>query len=42
MLGQRLAGAAQDKKAVASALEEQGANALISGAFHRRGAADVA
>jgi hypothetical protein len=41
-LGHRLAGAAQDKKAVASALEEQGANALISGAFHRRGAADVA
>lgn len=41
-LGHRLAGAAQDKKAVASALEAQGANALISGAFHQRGTADVA
>ena len=41
-LGHRLAGAAQDKKAVAAALEAQGANALISGAFHQRGTADVA
>jgi hypothetical protein len=41
-LGHRLAGAAQDKKAVAAALEAQGANALISGAFRQRGAADVA
>ncbi len=40
-LGHRLAGAAHDKKAVAAALEEQGANALISGAFRQRGAADA-
>ena len=42
MLGQRLAGAAQDKKAVTAALEAQGANALISGAFRQRGGADAA
>jgi len=41
-LGQRLAGTAQDKKMVAAALEAQGANALISGAFHKRGGADAA
>jgi hypothetical protein len=42
MLGQRLAGAARDKKAVTAALEAQGANALISGAFRQRGGADAA
>jgi hypothetical protein len=42
MLGQRLAGAAQDRKAVAAALEAQGANVLISGAFRQRGGADAA
>jgi len=42
MLGYRLAGAAQDKDAVAAALDAQGVNALISGAFRRRGAADAA
>jgi hypothetical protein len=42
MLGHRLAGAAQDKKAVAIALEAQGVNALISGAFRERGTADAA
>jgi len=41
-LGQRLAGTAQDKKAVVVALEAQGANALISGAFRQRGGADAA
>jgi len=41
MLGHRLAGAAQDKRTVATALEAQGANALITGAF-QRGAADAA
>jgi AMP-binding enzyme len=41
-LGQRLAGTAQDKKAVAATLELQGANALISGAFRQRGGADAA
>lgn len=41
-LGQRLAGTAQDKKMVAAALEAQGANALISGAFRKRGGADAA
>jgi hypothetical protein len=41
-LGQRLAGAAQDKKTVAAALDAQGANALISGAFRKRAAADAA
>lgn len=42
MLGQRLAGAAEDKKAVAHALEAQGANVLISGAFRQRVGADAA
>ena len=42
MLGYRLAGAAQDKDAVAATLDAQGVNALISGAFRRRGAADAA
>jgi hypothetical protein len=42
MLGQRLAGAAEDKKAVAHALEAQGANVLISGAFRQRAGADAA
>ena len=41
-LGQRLAGTAQDKKAVAAALEAQGANALISGAFHQHDGAGAA
>jgi acyl-CoA synthetase (AMP-forming)/AMP-acid ligase II len=41
-LGQRLAGTAQDNKTVAAALEAQGANALISGAFRQRGGADAA
>ena len=41
-LGQRLAGTAKDKKAVALALDAQGVNALISGAFHQRGADDAA
>ena len=41
-LGHRLAGAARDKKTVAAALDAQGANALISGAFRQRGTADVA
>ena len=36
-LGHRLAGAARDKKTVAAALDAQGANALISGAFRQRG-----
>ena len=39
LLGQRLAGTAQDKKAIAAALEEQGANVLISGAFRQHGGA---
>ena len=42
ILGHRLAGAAQDRKAVVAALEAQGANALISGAFRQRGGADAA
>jgi hypothetical protein len=42
LLGQRLAGAALDKKAVAAALETQGANVLISGAFRQRAGADAA
>lgn len=42
MLGHRLAGAAPDKKAVTVALDAQGVNALISGAFSERGAADAA
>jgi hypothetical protein len=42
MLGHRLAGAAQDKKGVAVALEAQGVNVLISGAFLERGSADAA
>jgi hypothetical protein len=41
-LGQRLAGTAQDKKMVAAALEVQGANGLISGAFRQRGGPDAA
>lgn len=36
-LGHRLAGTARDKKAVAAALDAQGVNALISGAFRQRG-----
>ena len=36
-LGHRLAGTAGDKKAVAAALDAQGVNALISGAFRQRG-----
>jgi len=36
-LGHRLAGTARDKKMVAAALDAQGVNALISGAFRRRG-----
>jgi hypothetical protein len=36
MLGHRLAGAAQDKKTVAAALEAQGVSALITGAFQSR------
>jgi acyl-coenzyme A synthetase/AMP-(fatty) acid ligase len=42
MLGHRLAGTSQDKKAVASALDAQGANALISSAFRQRIGADAA
>jgi len=38
-LGHRLAGTARDKKAVAVALDAQGVNALISGAFRPRGSA---
>jgi acyl-CoA synthetase (AMP-forming)/AMP-acid ligase II len=41
-LGQRLAGTAQDKKAVATALDAQGVNALLSGAFRQRGADNAA
>jgi hypothetical protein len=41
-LGQRLAGTAQDKRAVAAALDAQGVNALISGAFRTRGAGEAA
>lgn len=41
-LGHRLAGAAQDKGAVAAALDAQGVNALISGAFRPRGAGEAA
>ena len=41
-LGHRLAGTAKDKNAVAAALDAQGVNALISGAFRQRGAADAA
>jgi AMP-binding enzyme len=36
-LGHRLAGTARDKKAVVAALDAQGVNALISGAFRPRG-----
>jgi hypothetical protein len=36
-LGHRLAGTARDMKAVAAALDSQGVNALISGAFRRHG-----
>ena len=36
-LGYRLGGSARNKKAVADALDAQGVNALISGAFRRRG-----
>jgi hypothetical protein len=38
-LGHRLAGTARDKKAVAAALDAQGVNALIAGAFRSRGEA---
>jgi hypothetical protein len=41
-LGQRLAGAAHDKRAIAAALDVQGVNALISGAFRTRGAGEAA
>src|SRR5262249_32632403 len=41
-LGHRLAGTARDKKAAAAALDAQGANALISSAFHQRAGADAA
>jgi hypothetical protein len=41
-LGQRLAGTAPDKNAVAAALDAQGVNALISGAFRPRRTADAA
>jgi hypothetical protein len=41
-LGHRLAGSAQDKKATAEALETQGVNALIPGAFRSRAAGEAA
>ncbi|HZL40298.1 MAG TPA: class I adenylate-forming enzyme family protein [Pseudolabrys sp.] len=37
LLGQRLAGSARDNLAVAAHLQAQGSNALVAGAFRRRG-----
>lgn len=42
LLGERLAGAAEDAPAVIAALRAAGANPLISGAFRLRGEADAA